>query len=101
MGWSMRTVGMDRGWLAHLGEYRYNVLSVQIAHVSAGPRRRKKQSKEKVKIVGVDGGGSSTASKSKRCDRAAHDGIVAAVANMDFISSCSSRLMMLTTKETN
>ncbi|EYC41348.1 hypothetical protein Y032_0572g135, partial [Ancylostoma ceylanicum] len=35
--------------------------------------------------VGVDGGDPSTASKRTRRDRAAHDGIVAAVANLGLL----------------
>ncbi|EYB88612.1 hypothetical protein Y032_0244g3529 [Ancylostoma ceylanicum] len=50
--------------------------------------------------VGVDGSGFSTASKSTLRHRAAHDGIVAAVANLSFLGSCLSHLM-LTNKKSN
>ncbi|EYC36309.1 hypothetical protein Y032_0909g2994 [Ancylostoma ceylanicum] len=44
--------------------------------------------------VGVDGGDPSTSSKNTRCDRVAHDGIVAAVAYLGFLGVCSSHLML-------
>ncbi|EYC08006.1 hypothetical protein Y032_0068g249 [Ancylostoma ceylanicum] len=49
---------------------------------------------------GADGGSPSTTSESTRRDRAAHEGIVTAVANQSFLDSCSSHLM-LTNKKTN
>ncbi|EYB99495.1 hypothetical protein Y032_0122g1081 [Ancylostoma ceylanicum] len=44
--------------------------------------------------VAVNGGGLSAASKSTRRDRTAHDGIAAAMANLGFLDSCSSDLML-------
>ncbi|EYC19590.1 hypothetical protein Y032_0024g953 [Ancylostoma ceylanicum] len=50
--------------------------------------------------LGVDGDGLSAASKSTRHDRPAYDGFIAAVANMGFLDSCSSHLM-LTNRKSN
>ncbi|EYB97401.1 hypothetical protein Y032_0141g2252 [Ancylostoma ceylanicum] len=44
-------------------------------------------------IEGVDSGDPFAVSKSTRRDRAAHHGIVAAVANLGFLESCSLHLM--------
>ncbi|EYB99148.1 hypothetical protein Y032_0124g1185 [Ancylostoma ceylanicum] len=46
------------------------------------------------RIMGVEGGDPPTVSKSTRRDRAAHDGIAAAVTNLGFLGSCSSHLML-------
>ncbi|EYC27566.1 hypothetical protein Y032_0009g798 [Ancylostoma ceylanicum] len=53
-----------------------------------------------VSTVGVDGGDLSPASKSTLRDRAAYDQIVAAVANVGFLGSCSSHLIS-TNKKTH
>ncbi|EYC11836.1 hypothetical protein Y032_0049g1803 [Ancylostoma ceylanicum] len=44
--------------------------------------------------LGVDGGNPFAVSKSTRCHRAAQNGIVAAVANLGFLDSFSSHLMV-------
>ncbi|EYC08619.1 hypothetical protein Y032_0065g3651 [Ancylostoma ceylanicum] len=51
--------------------------------------------------MGVDSGGSSAVSKSTLCDRAAHDGIVAAMANRGFSDSSLSYLVVATVCSTN
>ncbi|EYC14311.1 hypothetical protein Y032_0041g467 [Ancylostoma ceylanicum] len=50
--------------------------------------------------VGVNGGDPSAASRSTRRDRAAHDRIVAAKANLSLLDSYSSHLM-ITNKKAN
>ncbi|EYC32463.1 hypothetical protein Y032_0003g1592 [Ancylostoma ceylanicum] len=45
--------------------------------------------------LGVNGGDSSAAKKSTRHERAAQDGLAAAVANLGFLDSCSSHSMGL------
>ncbi|EYC33494.1 hypothetical protein Y032_0002g827 [Ancylostoma ceylanicum] len=50
------------------------------------------------RTASVNGSSLFAASKSARRDRAAHDVIVAAVANLYFLDSCSSHLMLTNRK---
>ncbi|EYB88716.1 hypothetical protein Y032_0242g3410 [Ancylostoma ceylanicum] len=62
------------------GSVRSIVVYVCVAHVHT--------------YSGTNGSDPSTASKSTLRNRAAHDGIIAAVANLGFLGSCSSNLML-------